>query len=709
MTIAVNDRLANHAGDGSTTVFAFDFPIIANTELVVTLKSSAGVYTTQVLTTNYTVTIGSDGTGTITFLTAPASGDTIYISGDTPINQPADYVESDTFPAASHEGSMDRFAKTIQELDTKIGQGLLAPVGDTPSELPSATDRASKYLGFDSSGNPVALQLVNSDTDLTLGDGWAERLADPTSDSLTLNLKSYGAAGDYDTDDTTALKNALAAATGGILYVPPGVYRITESIDIPEGTSIIGEFAPKIATFPPDGGNKDLLRPGYKDQIDGSVFIFDGTANLTHTSIRSDKFSSVAFCMRYNHYEGITLRDFAIIQDMDVKDSGGTLTTGSTDNRSSSYEAGLILSSTLSTVERVTIFGYFDVQGLWIHDDDNTSTADPDYNKFLSCLISSGVAITNHDTAAGAATNSSNTGQLFHQCGIYAWDHHTRADGDFTVPAIYIDGFLTGSIGKIRGHSFVGCNVRCYANDAVIFGRADDIQFAGCVWEFPSLSGSTGADAAGGFVGTSDTGDVWVFGGAGTAQPKISTFVGQTGGQWAFAGGGEFDGFMVGRGSAGVRMYGLSDDSVIQLTDDFSSVTSGWTIRRDDSDSDTLVFQHDNVLKFSLDTDGAVGRLIFRVQSRTIASGEITISDESSTSLLTEGGASTDDLDTINGGVVEQILILRAGLSSNTVVVKDGTGNLRLEGDFSLDDGQDRIMLQYDGSTWNEISRSNNS
>jgi hypothetical protein len=74
----------------------------------------------------------------------------------------------------------------------------------------------------------------------------------------------------------------------------------------------------------------------------------------------------------------------------------------------------------------------------------------------------------------------------------------------------------------------------------------------------------------------------------------------------------------------------------------------------------------------------------------------------------TEGAAATDDLDTISGGVSGDILILAAVNSARTVVCKDGTGNMALSGDFSLNNTEDRLVLMYEGTTWFELSRSDN-
>ncbi len=94
--------------------------------------------------------------------------------------------------------------------------------------------------------------------------------------------------------------------------------------------------------------------------------------------------------------------------------------------------------------------------------------------------------------------------------------------------------------------------------------------------------------------------------------------------------------------------------------------------------------------------------------SVTIASGVITVTGANAF-IDTEGSASTDDLDTINGGSSGDILICTANNGSRTVVLKDGSGNLKLAGDFSLDTINDKIVLIKNSSgNWCELSRSNN-
>lgn len=96
------------------------------------------------------------------------------------------------------------------------------------------------------------------------------------------------------------------------------------------------------------------------------------------------------------------------------------------------------------------------------------------------------------------------------------------------------------------------------------------------------------------------------------------------------------------------------------------------------------------------------------VSEVTIAAGAITAS-RSYHFVDTEGDAASDDLDTINGGSNGDLLIIRAVSSSRTVVAKDGTGNLNLAGDFTMDNATDSLTLIYDttlGGVWVELSRS---
>jgi len=82
----------------------------------------------------------------------------------------------------------------------------------------------------------------------------------------------------------------------------------------------------------------------------------------------------------------------------------------------------------------------------------------------------------------------------------------------------------------------------------------------------------------------------------------------------------------------------------------------------------------------------------------------------------TEGGAGTDQLDTINLGAVSEgislgigsLLLLTPANVSHVVTVSSGTGNITLigAGSYVMSDAASALLLRYDGTNWIEIARS---
>ena len=157
MTVTSTNQKVQFNGDGSTTVFAYNFKIFASSDLSVILRSAAGTETVQQLTTNYTVSgVGEASGGNVTMGTAPASGTTLTILRVQPNLQGLDLVPNDPFPAGSMEDALDKLAFMVQTPDEEIGRSIKASRTNVISSTEfstSATDRANKVLAFDGSGN----------------------------------------------------------------------------------------------------------------------------------------------------------------------------------------------------------------------------------------------------------------------------------------------------------------------------------------------------------------------------------------------------------------------------------------------------------------------------------------------------------------------------------------------------------------------------
>lgn len=135
--------------------YAFTFEILAQTDVAV-FKDD----TLLTLTTNYTVVINANGTGSITLTTAPTGATQIAIVGARAIERLSDFTTGGDFFANTVNEEFDSITIFAQQNAESIARALQAPQTDPITidmTLPRASVRASKFLTFDSDGNPVAV------------------------------------------------------------------------------------------------------------------------------------------------------------------------------------------------------------------------------------------------------------------------------------------------------------------------------------------------------------------------------------------------------------------------------------------------------------------------------------------------------------------------------------------------------------------------
>lgn len=154
MTVSSNNRVNTYTGDGTTTVFPYTFRILKDTDILVQIKDANGVLTTKTITTDYTVSGAGDSSGgNITFVTAPASTDTIALTRNMPFQQNTDYVENDPLPAQSLEEALDEL--TMNDLQLLEGQDRTVKFDSTVTTFNTTmpTPEAGKFVKIDTSGN----------------------------------------------------------------------------------------------------------------------------------------------------------------------------------------------------------------------------------------------------------------------------------------------------------------------------------------------------------------------------------------------------------------------------------------------------------------------------------------------------------------------------------------------------------------------------
>ena len=168
MTISTTTILNSYSGNGSTTAFAYTFPINTTSEISVIERSATGTETVKsegTGSTNYGIADNGSAGGTVTMVTAPASGTTLLIRRNTDFTQETDYVANDPFPAETHEDALDKLQMQTQELEEELNRSLKISRTNsmTSTEFTtSASDRASKILAFDSSGELSVTQELGT-------------------------------------------------------------------------------------------------------------------------------------------------------------------------------------------------------------------------------------------------------------------------------------------------------------------------------------------------------------------------------------------------------------------------------------------------------------------------------------------------------------------------------------------------------------------
>ena len=169
MTISSTTTKNSYSGNGSTTTFAYGFFIPASTDIQVIVRSANGTETVKAEgtgSTNYAITnVGNANGGNIVFVTAPASGETVVLRRNTAKTQATDYVANDPFPAETHESALDKLTIIGQDLQEQVDRSIKLSRTNTMTSTDfttSATDRASKILAFDSSGEISVTQELGT-------------------------------------------------------------------------------------------------------------------------------------------------------------------------------------------------------------------------------------------------------------------------------------------------------------------------------------------------------------------------------------------------------------------------------------------------------------------------------------------------------------------------------------------------------------------
>lgn len=218
MTITTTaTQMSLYTGNGSTDTYAYTFPIIEYSELVVIKIDTNDVQTTLVLDTDYTATGARSPTGGNVVLTVDLPLNyRLRIKRVVPVTQLTDLKNQGRFYPETHEDVFDHLTKIAQQQQTSVDDSLrLEPV-------------LREY--YDADSLPIRnLPNASEDTEAVPLGQMNDAIAGIAGVGFTVAVTQFDAnANDGVTNATVAIQAAIdSLPDGGTVYFPPGTYIVT--------------------------------------------------------------------------------------------------------------------------------------------------------------------------------------------------------------------------------------------------------------------------------------------------------------------------------------------------------------------------------------------------------------------------------------------------------------------------------------------------
>jgi hypothetical protein len=218
MAISTTTNRIAYTGDGTTTQFTYPFKIFAATDLQVYVNAVL-----KTLTTDYTVSgVGSESGGTVTFNTAPPSGQTVLIVRIEPLTQLVDLPSNDKFPSQTVEDALDKLTMLVQQLNEVDRRAMKFPITSLFTDLTIPDPQAGRFVRWKSdlsgleNADIAALGGIGLPLAITQGGTGAT-----TVDTAQANLR-VSAVAQFDEDPATTTGLTWGFKAG---YLPNGTKK----------------------------------------------------------------------------------------------------------------------------------------------------------------------------------------------------------------------------------------------------------------------------------------------------------------------------------------------------------------------------------------------------------------------------------------------------------------------------------------------------
>lgn len=316
MGVPINNvtRRVVYAASG-TGPYNFTFEILAAADIAV-YKDDALL----TITTDYTVTINSNGTGFVTLTAAPTGATQIAIVGNRTIQRTTDFVTGGDFFANTLNDELDQQTIFAQQNAEALGRSLTAPQTDPTNinmTLPRATLRANKTLGFDSNGNPALGETLGTNRgNWSSGTLYYARdiVKDTTNNNIWQCITQHTSSGSQpintnaDSAKWTLLVDAASATSSASAAAASASAAATSASNASTSASNASSSASAASTSASSALSAQSAAEAARDQTLASFDSFDDRylgAKTSDPAVDNDGNALVAGALYFNSVDGI--------------------------------------------------------------------------------------------------------------------------------------------------------------------------------------------------------------------------------------------------------------------------------------------------------------------------------------------------------------------------------------------------------------------
>jgi hypothetical protein len=162
MSVSLTQTSQSFSTGGGVTTFSITAFTFLDADELLVVRNTAGVPTTLVKDTDYTVSGGNNSTGSITTPSAIAAGSTLLVTRVTKKTQLTSYTTGDRFPALTHERALDKLTMLVQEATASSLPPTATASGSAPYVLQASSASATPAWVPQSAGGIAASAITNT-------------------------------------------------------------------------------------------------------------------------------------------------------------------------------------------------------------------------------------------------------------------------------------------------------------------------------------------------------------------------------------------------------------------------------------------------------------------------------------------------------------------------------------------------------------------